>query len=305
MAIWEEQPLLTTTVGSYPPGGLPPRRAVLQAVEDQIAAGVDLITDGQVRGDMIAVFAERIPGYRLAVDGTWVITDALDRPSMPIVAADYLLARHFAAGRATVKGVVTGPITMALSSRVAGSAPYAGSHDPSLVLRLADILAHEVAALVAAGAEVVQVDEPMLGKALGREMPFELAENALRELAAMPAFSVLHVCGDVRRAASDLLALPFAGLDLEGSHLDNLSALDPDELEFVGMRVGYGCVDTRTDDVEPVEVVRERVRAAVRAVGSERLWISPDCGMRVLSPQAARAKLTTMVQAVQDVRAEL
>jgi 5-methyltetrahydropteroyltriglutamate--homocysteine methyltransferase len=109
----------------------------------------------------------------------------------------------------------------------------------------------------------------------------------------------------VRRIAGELLALPFAGLDLEGTVVDNLAGLDPDQLEFVEMRVGYGCVDTRSGEVEPVAVVRDRIRAAVQAVGSDRLWISPDCGLRLLTPDSARAKLAGMVEAVQDVRAEL
>ncbi|HLY32463.1 MAG TPA: hypothetical protein VKQ36_15670, partial [Ktedonobacterales bacterium] len=76
-------PLLTTVVGSYPTDGLPPRRAIQRAVEDQIAAGIDLISDGQVRGDMIAIFARAIPGFALASDGAWEVTDALDIPAEP------------------------------------------------------------------------------------------------------------------------------------------------------------------------------------------------------------------------------
>ena len=305
MAVWEDQPLLTTVAGSYPTGGLPPRRALQSAVEDQIAAGVELISDGQVRGDMIGIFAERIPGYRLAVDGSWMVFDALDRPTTPIVAADYALARRVAAGRAAVKGIVPGPITLALSSRVAPGSPYIAPHDPALSLRLTEILAHEVAALVAAGAEVVQVDEPMLATALGRTVSPELAGNALRDLAAIPACPVLHVCGDVRPIARELLALPFAGLSLEGARINNLAAIDPDELEFADTRLSYGCVDTQAAAVEPVATVRDRVRATLGAVPAARLWITPDCGLRALAPEAAKAKLTAMVAAVQDVRADL
>jgi 5-methyltetrahydropteroyltriglutamate--homocysteine methyltransferase len=305
MVDWHEQPLLTTVVGSYPTEGLPPRRAVQRAVEDQIAAGIDLIADGQVRGDMVAQFAERIPGYRQASDGRWEVFAALDHPALPITAADYALARRIAAGRAAVKGVVTGPITLALASRVSPEAPYFSPEDPALILRLANILAHEVAALVAAGAEAVQVDEPALATAVGRRIPPELVENALRDLAAIPAIPILHVCGDVRAIAGDLLALPFTVLDLEGTAVDNLSALDRDVREFAGVRICYGCVDTRTETVESSATVGERVRAAMRTVDPNQLWLAPDCGLRQLSRAAAQAKLTTMVDAVQDVRAHL
>lgn len=305
MPRWEYQPLLTTVVGSYPTGDLPPRRAVQRAVEEQIAAGVELISDGQVRADMISLFAARIPGFRQADDGTWEIEAPLDVPASPIAVADYALARRIAAGRARVKGIVTGPVTLALATRMTGSAPYIGPTDPALILRLAEILAHDVAALVAAGAEVVQVDEPALAKALGRQVSPELVENALRDLAALPACPALHVCGDVRRIVDDLLALPFAVLDLEGTRVDNLAAIDPDQLEVTGMRLGYGCVDTQATAPDPVDVVTERIRAALRVAPAKQLWVSPDCGLRLAAPEVARAQLASMVAAARAVRLEL
>lgn len=299
-------PLLTTVVGSYPTAGLPPRRAIQRAVEEQIAAGVDLIADGQVHGDMMAMFAERIPGLEQADDGLWEVRGELEQPTMPIAVGDYALAERVAAGRAAVKGVLTGPVTLALALRMGSEAPYVGNYDPALILRLGEIVAHEMAALVAAGAEVVQVDEPSLPRALlEQRVAPELAYAALRDLAALPLCPVLHVCGDLRGVAQEVLALPFAGFDVEGCQFDNLAAIDPEELEYLDARLSYGCVDTRTPVVEPVGVVRERVCRAARVVPAHRLWVSPDCGLRLLAPEAARAKLNAMVAAVQDVRASL
>jgi 5-methyltetrahydropteroyltriglutamate--homocysteine methyltransferase len=301
----EAQPLLTTVVGSYPTGGLPPRRAIQRAVEDQITAGIDLISDGQPRGDMISIFASRIPGFVQAEDGVWEVVDALDQPDAPVAVADYAFARTLATGRAELKGIVTGPITLAASVRVAATAPYTGPFDPALILRLAEIQAHEVVALVAAGARVVQVDEPVLSTALGDRISPELAHDALRDLAAIPRLPALHVCGDVRPIASELLILPFTVLDLENTRIPNVDALDPDELEFTSVRLGVGCLDTKTEEVETVDAVRERIRAALAHLEPERLWLAPDCGLRLLDPAVARAKLTHMVAAAHDLRAEL
>lgn len=301
----ELQPLLTTVAGSYPSGGLPPRRAIQRAVEDQIAAGVDLISDGQMRGDMIATFASRIPGFRLADDGVWEIEAALDVPAEPIAVADFAFARGLAGGRADVKGIVTGPITLALACRVAASAPYTTPDDPALLLRLAELQAREVAALVAAGAQVVQVDEPVLGSALGRRISPELAYDALRAMAAFPRVPVLHACGDIRDIAHELLILPFAVLDIENTRVANLAAMDPEELEFATLRVSVGCVDTHSEDVEPVETIRERIQAALDILPPERVWVSPDCGLRPLERDVAKEKLARMVAAVRDVRAEI
>jgi 5-methyltetrahydropteroyltriglutamate--homocysteine methyltransferase len=304
MAHWSTQPLLTTVVGSYPTGSLPPRRGLHQAVEDQIAAGVELISDGQVRDDMVSLFASRIPGFERVDDATWVVRDALDPPDLPVAAADFALAQRLAAGRAMVKGIVTGPITLALASQIGPEAPYLSPQDPALILHLAQIQAREVAALVAAGAEVVQVDEPALAWAHGRAVSPELVSQALADLAALPACPVLHVCGDVRAIVRDLLGLSFAVLDVEGTGVDNLAQIDLAELEYVEGRVSYGCVDTQREEVESARVVGARVRAAARAIGAERLWVAPDCGLRQLTRESARAKLRAMVEAVQDIRAE-
>ena len=301
----DDLPLLTTVVGSYPPSGLPPRRAIQRAVEAQIAAGVELISDGQARGDMIGAFASRIPGFRLAPDGIWEVVDPLDQPDGPIVAPDYALALALAAGRAEVKGIVTGPITLALSSRVGAGTPYTGPDDPALILRLSELLAREVAAVVSAGARVVQVDEPLLGRVLGGRISPELAHDALRALAAIPRVPALHVCGDIRAVASELLVLPFAVFDIENTRIANLASFDPDMLEFSNTVVSVGCIDTQTEEVESVQVVRDRIRAALDSLPAERLWISPDCGLRNLDESAAQRKLAHMVAAVQDVRAAL
>ncbi len=301
----ETLPLVTTVVGSYPTDGLPPRRAAQRAIEDQLAAGIDLVSDGQPRGDMISIFAGRIPGFRRGADGAWEVADALDLPEAPILATDYAFARGLVGPRAELKGIVTGPITLALSCRVAPSAPYNHPADPSLILRLTEILGREVAALVAAGARVVQVDEPTLGAALGPRISPELAHDALRDLAALPRYSILHVCGDIRAVAEELLILPFTALGIENTRIPNFAAFDADQLEFSTSVVGVGCVDTQTDDVESVAVIRERIQAALGVLDSSRLWLSPDCGLRNLARESAKAKLSNLVEAANEVRATL
>lgn len=303
----ERLPLLTTVVGSYPSGGLPPRRAIQRAVEDQISAGVDLISDGQQRGDMIGTFAARIPGFRLADDGVWEVVAALDLPDMPILVSDFALARSLAAGRAEVKGIVTGPMTLALSCRITAEAPYGAPNDPALIVRLAEILAHEVAALVAAGARVVQIDEPILSTALGAHGPIspELAHDALRDLAALPSLTTLHVCGDIRAIANELLILPFSVLDIENTRIDNLAAIDPDMLDFSSLILGIGVVDTQSATPDAPNLLAQRIVAALAHVPANRIWLSPDCGMRMLDPLAAKEKLMRMVAAAHEARAAL
>ena len=305
MAHWSDIPLLTTAVGSYPPGDLTPKRAVQRAVEDQIAAGVDLISDGQVRTDIISLFAAGIPGFQQAPDGVWELVAPPDLPSEPLVAADYMLARLLAKDRATVKGVVTGPITLALSTRMAPGTPYESNSDPQFILRLAGILAREVAALVAAGAEIVQVDEPMLPEALQNGLEIELAEQALRDVTAIVPFSILHICADVRPVAYELLAMPIAALSVAGAHFDLLNAFDADDLESAGVRLVYGCVNTQAAVPEARQTIQERIERAVDRLGAEHLWLAPDCGLRLRSREDAQALLGDLADAAQAVRASL
>lgn len=297
--------MLTSVVGSYPTDGLPARRAIERAVEDQLLAGVDVLSDGQPRGDMIETFAARIPGIERRDDGGWEVVDTLDFPGMSILAGDFTLARELTARRAEVKGVLTGPITLALSLRVAPEAPYNAPHDSQLILRLAEILGRELAALVACGARVTQVDEPLLPRALDGLVTMELAGDALREFAATSVLPVLHVCGDVRDLANDLLLLNFAVYDIENSVIPNAAAFDAEQLDFAGSKVSAGCVTTTSAEVETVAVIRERIRAMMRLIPPEKLWVSPDCGLRLLPRAAAQEKLKRMVAATQELRAEL
>jgi len=299
------QPLLTTIAGAYPTDGLAPRAAIERAVNDQILAGVDVISDGQPRGDLFQAALARIPGVERRDDGAWEVVDTLDFPAMPVFSLDYSLARSLAARRAEVKAIVAGPITLALSLRVAPDAPYNAPHDPALILRLAEIQGRELAALIACGARVTQVDEPLLPQALQGLVPLELASGALREFAATSTIPVLHTCGDVRAIANDLLLLNFAVYDIDNVHIANATAFDDDQLDFSGSKVSAGCVDTTSAEVESSDVIRERIRAVMASIPPERLWVSPDCGLGQLSRTAALEKLKRMITATQELRAEL
>ena len=305
MAHWNAIPLLTTAVGSYPPGDLSPKRAIQRAVEDQVAAGIDLMSDGQVRADIISLFAAGIPGFRQQPDGTWQLAAPPEVPQQSLVAGDYLLARLLARGRATVKGILTGPITLAFSARLAPGVPYNGNGDPQLILRLADILAREAAALIGAGAEIVQIDEPLLPKVVANGLDIDLAEQALREVTAIIPFSILHCCADVRPIAYELLAMPINALNVAGSQFDVLSAFEADDLKSADMRLIYGCVNTQAPEPETRQTIQQRVERAVERLGAERLWLSPDCGLRRYSREDAQELLANLADAVQAVRASI
>lgn len=295
-----QKKLVTTTVGSYPAKGLEPREAIRRAVEDQISAGIDILTDGQVRADMIGIFARHIPGYDSGEPG-YRIVGKIERALNPITVDDYLYARSLAGTAAEVKGVLTGPTTMAMASTLGEKAPYGSNVDPALILDLAEMLSAEAQALRIAGARVIQVDEPFFG--LGADL--DVGTRALKRITAHIPLSLLHVCGDVRPIFGRLLDTSVNVLDIEGANLQDLPWVNSALLKEKGKIIGFGCVSSSSDELEEVENIQERIRAAVSQVGLENLWVSPDCGMKLRTREAALEKLGRMVAAARAVEREM
>lgn len=289
--------LPTTVVGSYPVvqgRGLlrifdPLRMALEIAVEDQISAGIDIISDGQVRGDMIHTFTSRLPGIR----GQEVIgrVQPADHP-ITLSSTKYALTQH-----RFVKGIVTGPSTLAHGLRIA-TPTYRERGE--LVIDLAAALADEAAALEKAGACILQLDEPIFSTgaadlAIGRE--------ALRIITSRLHVPVcLHVCGDLGEVIDSLRGMPVDILDLEFSKNSGNREIVSGR-DFEGHMVGYGCVDSADPVVESVTIIKERILEGIDIFGPEKILIDPDCGLRMLPREAAYQKLSHMVTAARECRA--
>ncbi len=291
--------LPTTVVGSYPVvrrKGIsallnPFRDAVKTAVADQIAAGIDIISDGQVRGDMVGMFTGQIPG----ISGNEVI-GPVSPASGPITVAD----TRYAISRAPrVKGIVTGPSTLSFALHIA-TPSYRNRGE--LALDLAEALSREALLLEDAGVSILQIDEPILST--GAVDP-DTATDALRRLTGKLSIPVcLHVCGNLSGVIDDLLAMPVDILDGEFARSPENLALFR-ERDIGGKMIGFGCVDSSSPGVEEVSLIRERIEQALDIFGPDQLLIDPDCGLRMLSRDAAFSKLSRMVEAVREVRQEL
>ncbi|MEN6341144.1 MAG: methionine synthase [Methanospirillum sp.] len=289
--------LPTTVVGSYPPvegHGLRSlldrhRTALETAVADQLRAGIEIISDGQVRADMISAFVGQLPGIR---EGR--VIGRVGPPAHAITVDDVRYAR---AKAPYVKGILTGPTTLAhalhLDTRV-----YRDKEE--LALDLAAVLAAEARALVATGVCVLQIDEPILST--GAADP-EVAAGAVGVVAeGLPVPVALHACGPIEGMIDALLRYPVQILDLEfAGHPGNLEVLGARELGE--KRIGFGAVVSSSDKVESVGTIRSRVERGVEVFGPERLLVDPDCGLRMRSRETAFAKLSHMVEAVRAVRA--
>ncbi len=286
----------TTVVGSYPVVKAmnfrsfldPLHSAVERAVADQIAAGIDIISDGQVRGDMISVFTSQLPGIR----GQTVVGKILP-PEQPVTLTDtrYALTRH-----PEVKGILTGPSTIAHGLRI-GTPMYRNREE--LILDLAQALTVEARALDRAGVAMLQIDEPIFSTGAA---DLETGRKAIEILSAdLKAPVSLHVCGELIDVIDEVLAIPVNMYDFEFSgSQENLEVVSAKDLK--GRLIGYGCVDTSDPAVESPAVIEKRIEKGVEVFDPDRMVIDPDCGMRMLTRDSAFHKLKNMVEASRATR---
>jgi len=291
--------LATTVVGSYPVvkgGGLkslfdPLHAAVETAVSDQIAAGIDLISDGQVRGDMIGAFSGKLPGIK----GQEVV-GKIQPAAVPITVADTKYAKSRAP---LVKGIITGPSSLAHGLHI--STPMYRNKD-ELAADLAAALVPEARALEAAGITLLQVDEPILSTGIADLAVAKDAIDLITKSVRVPV--CMHVCGNLANVLDEILKFNVHVFDFEfAKNLTNLDLMSRRDL--TGRMIGYGCVDSSTDEIETVAEIRHRIERGVAIFGAKAMLIDPDCGMRMRTRAAAFAKLKNMCEAAKEVRLAL
>jgi 5-methyltetrahydropteroyltriglutamate--homocysteine methyltransferase len=240
---------------------------------------------------MVGIFALNMPGYRKE-GGRYKVTGRIEVPDRPATVADYLYAKKISGKK--VKGIVTGPTTMAKSSVIDRSSPYKSNTDPELIFDIAYAQAAEVRALAAAGAEIIQIDEPFFSVGVDLETGIK-AVNIVAKAAETPA---MHVCGDIMPIFRKLLETNVQILDHEFARSKNIEAMDRGLIEAHGKTIGFGVLDTTSDEVESVDQVERTIRQGIEKIGKENMWIDPDCGMRMRKKEAALQKLSNMVEAV-------
>lgn len=320
--------MLTTVIGSYPSPPIEPvsftskissllgsydpyQSAVEFAVEEQISAGINIITAGQVRGDMIEIFSSQITGmaweegtskikgkilplnYSIGADDLKTSLKTAKNISKDYKASAKIIEdgkiREDARG---VKGVITGPTTLVLSSRLEGF--YDLESRDKAIIDMAYALNKEAKYLEGAGASIIQVDEPYLSTGMADiSKALEAIKITTKGLKVPLA---MHVCGDVTHIFGKLMKFPVDIIDCEFAGIKrNLEVLETTDLKKI---IGYGSVDTKTEKVESPEEIHDLIKKGVELIGAEKMIVDPDCGMRMLPRKVAYQKLTNMTEAV-------
>ncbi len=273
--------------------------ATRDAIELQRSIGIELPVDGQMdRGDMVGSYVDRIDGMEAAGLVRCVGNRYYRKPRIvEEVGGDGAAAvEHWKAAQATspvpVKAIVTGPYTLMDWS----FDEHYGSRE-ACCLALAEVVATEVEGLVDAGASDVEIDEPAMTV---RPDELALAARGLDRVTGSirdRARTWCHLAyGGAATALAEIFALPVDGILLEMANsgfrlVDHLPALPEDKL------LAAGVVDVMSDRVETADEIAATIARLVTRVPVERLWITPDSGLRTLDPEVARAKLEAMVKA--------
>lgn len=291
--------------------------AIKAAIKDQEQAGIDVVSDGELRRDNdIDYLLSRIPGVSVTNTAKAYYYDYFEAEVLAPLVTGQISALGlvddfvFTRGQTSrpIKFSFTGPFS--LSRRIHHSAYPDGA---DLVRSLAHALNAEARELVAAGATRLQIDEPFLA---GYPQDVSLAIEAINIVTKdVEADWALHVCYGNR----------YSRPSWEG-HYDFLfpAVLDAEVgtlvLEFARKgygdlalftrfpwerRLGLGVIDVKSEEVEATDVVAGRIRRALDVVAPELLIVNPDCGLRHLPAAVARAKLAAMVAGAALVRQEI
>jgi len=340
------QKLLTSVVGSYPQPDwlvdralltkmmaprvrareiwrIPPERleeaqddATIVAIRDQERAGIDIITDGEIRRESYSNrFANALDGIardrvgevvgRTGVNIPVPIVNGPIRRREPVEVRDVRFLREHT--DRTIKITLPGPFTM--------TQQVVNEHyrdDESLALAYADAVNEEIRDLFAAGADVVQLDEPWLQARAENARRYGL-KAINRALDGVDGTTALHLCFGYAALVKDKPSSGYSFLaELADSAAGQISIeaaqpkLDLNVLRALrGKIVLVGVLDLDDARVETAEQVAARIRAALDVVPPERLIVTPDCGMKYLPRAVAFGKLAALAAGARIVGAEL
>jgi 5-methyltetrahydropteroyltriglutamate--homocysteine methyltransferase len=341
----EEQPLRTTVVGSYPfPAWLEFSRAhlsefgrdeiaglqedaVVLAIQDQVAAGLDVITDGeQTRIDFNLSFygylegIEALPGPRRVFGppahdqrGKYTIQEDIRAPRGLGAVEEFQRLKRLAPSGPVLKASVPGPYT--LSGRLIPNERYPDRY--AVTEALIPIVRSELENLVQAGCQELTVDEPSMSCYAYKEDTTRLVDVFNRTVAPVMGKTRLstHLCfGNYKgRAVAPRRYAPmfpaFLEMTVDEFYLE-MASREFAEIELIatiGERadVAVGVIDVKSYYIEPPEEIARRVQLCLEHISPERLSLAPDCGLSQTARWASRRKLKNLVAGVQIVREEL
>lgn len=293
-------------------------RAAKEVIDIQIAAGISIPTDGEVRREnYIHYHCRHLDGFDFDTLEHRVLRDGAYETDLPAIRGpighsgklygphDYLVAQKVSSR--PVKFTLPGPLTI-----MDTTADCFYNDRPKLNAALAETVNKEILALVDAGCQYIQVDEPLFAREVDDALAFGM-EGLERCFHGVPksVTRVVHMCcgypdhiddadykkadpNSYHRLADAIEAAAFDQISIEDAHCcNNLVLLD----KLKTKTVIFGAVAIASSRVETVDEVEARLREALTHIDRDRLVVAPDCGLGLLTPELAEAKLKVMCEA--------
>jgi 5-methyltetrahydropteroyltriglutamate--homocysteine methyltransferase len=289
--------------------------ATLIAIRDQERAGLDIITDGEMRRESYSNrFATALEGVDIDNPGTGIDRSGHPNPVPRVVGKvrrkHAVEVRDLQFLRANtdrkIKITVPGPFTM---TQQAQNDFYPREED--MALDYAAAVNEEIQDLFAAGADIVQLDEPYMQARAEKARQYGIA-TLQRALDGITGTTGLHICfgyaAIIHERPSgysflpELAQSPVRQISIETAQ----SSLDCSVLQKLPDKtIAVGVLDLSTNEIETPEIVAARIRRALPFVSPDRLIISSDCGLKYLPRNVAFGKMRAMVDGAKLVRSEL
>ena len=289
--------------------------ATILAIRDQEAAGIDVITDGEIRRESYSNrFATALEG--VDPENPAIVPSRSGKPDMVPRVIGKIRRKHAVELRdlqflrkhtdRKIKITVPGPFTMSVQAK-----DFFYNDEVAVAMAYAEAVNEEIKDLFAAGADVVQIDEPYMQARPDQARAYAI-KAINRALEGVKGTTAVHVCFGyaalVKNKPEGYSFLP----ELEACHADQISietaqpVIDLAVLkQLPTKKIVLGVISLGDNVVETPEVVADRVRRVLPYVPPDRLVIAPDCGMKYLPRDIAFEKLRAMVAGVAIVRAEL
>lgn len=287
---------LKTVIGSFPPKKLPVEEAIRWAVDLQLAHGLDVISDGEQRTDMIGYF-KSLPGLGTKATGPYIKSKIMPFEEISSFAKflDLRFVRDYLKSKrredVSVKVSFTGPITLGFACACNGVEHYGGIGDMKLYSDFASALKPLIEAAAKADC-YVQVDEPSLAiRVMEASEAVKIVNTALSGVPDSIYEAeklIVHVCGSLTRSLFEdltsletpVLSLAFSSPNVKG----NVDAISKLSLEGHWKKLGVGCVSVQArtkEEVETAESVFHRLKMIRDKIGGEKIaLLHPDCGLR-------------------------
>ncbi|MHA2329502.1 MAG: hypothetical protein ACXACR_13385 [Candidatus Hodarchaeales archaeon] len=296
--------------------------SILKIIDLQLKYGIDIVSPGEQRYDMIAYFSEVLPGLK-PKDKNSYVTGKI-KPPIELSAFskfhDFELVKNYLKQRGEknkkIKMTITGPITLGFTCATASAShgkghlsPYSSIIDVVLYADVSHAL-KPIAEELQKRDVLVQIDEPGFGagyinyRKFGKEIIQWINEYLTPELKSEN--TVMHICGRLTKSLFEDILVKFENIETLSFAFDgeiekeNINVITRKALEDHGKKLGLGCISGANAVLSDPMTVKSNIAAAVEKVGLDNIkFIHPDCGLKVISTENAEMVLKNMTKGAQ------